>query len=57
MNGRDFAIAVVVVLAVAGVLLFMLGGTARAQMREIARRTADVPDADNGGMAATEPTG
>jgi VIT1/CCC1 family predicted Fe2+/Mn2+ transporter len=49
MNGRDFAIALVVFLVVAGVALFVLGGTARASMREIARRTEDVPE--------TEPTG
>jgi len=48
MNGRDFLIALVVVLVVAGIGLSLLGGTARAQMREIARRTGDVP--------ASEPT-
>lgn len=52
MNGRDFVIALVVVLVVAGVALFFLGGTARAQMREIARRTSDTPD-----LAPSEPTG
>lgn len=52
MNGRDFLIALVVVLVVAGIGLFLLGGTARAQMREIARRTGDTPD-----LAPSEPTG
>ena len=55
MNGRDVGIAVLVVLVVAGVLLFALGGTARAAMREIARRTDDMPDADD--VVETEPTG
>lgn len=55
MNGRTVAISVVVLLVVAGVLLFVLGGTARAQMRDIARRTDDVPD--GGDVVETEPTG
>jgi hypothetical protein len=54
MNGRDFAIALVVVLLLAGVTLFLLGGTARASFREIARTTNDTPDAD---LAPSEPTG
>jgi len=53
MNGRNFVIALVVVLVVAGVLLFVLGGTARAAVREIARATGDVPD----NTVPTEPTG